>query len=97
MKFLITSVLVLLVTTLTSISTVYANEDDIKQLRATLPGTLPTATNASIKTTPINGLYEVLTNGQIMYMTKDARFVIDGDLYDMRIQLLRHNHHIPIF
>jgi len=63
MKFLITSVLVLLVTTLTSISTVYANEDDIKQLRAALPGTLPSAANASIKTTPINGLYEVLTSG----------------------------------
>jgi thiol:disulfide interchange protein DsbC len=84
MKSLITSALVLCVTLLTSISTVYANEDDIKQLKARLPSVLPAAANATIKTTPIAGLYEVLSAGQIMYMTKDARFVLDGDLYDMQ-------------
>lgn len=81
---LITSAFILLVTALTAIPSVYANEDDIKQLKSVLPTVLPAAANADIKATPINGLYEVLSGGQVMYMTKDARFVIDGDMYDMQ-------------
>lgn len=84
MKSLITSALVLLAVSFTSMSTVSANEADIKQLKAALGVVMPGAVNVSIKATPINGLYEVLSGGQIMYMSKDAQFALDGNLYDMK-------------
>ena len=88
MKYIIKSALVLL--TLVSalalgpISTVHANNADIKELKAALSKRLPKAENATIKATPVEGLYEVLAGNQIMYMTKDARYIFDGDLYDMQ-------------
>jgi len=84
MKSLFTSGLIVLATLLAPGMSAYANEADIKQLKSALPLVLPTATDATVKTTPINGLYEVLSGGQIMYMTKDARFIIDGNMYDMQ-------------
>jgi len=84
MKSIITSAFILLAISLTSISTVSANEDDIKQLKATLSVSMPALADMSIKATPINGLYEVLSGGQVMYMTKDAQYALDGNLYDMK-------------
>ena len=84
MKSLITSILVLLAVSFTSISAVSANEADIKQLKVALSVVMPGAVNVSIKATPINGLYEVLSGSQVMYMTKDAQYALDGNLYDMK-------------
>jgi len=84
MKSLITSVFILLAVSLTSISAVSANEADIKQLKAALPVTMPGLVGASVKATPINGLYEVLAGSQVIYMTKDAQYALDGNLYDMK-------------
>jgi len=84
MKSLLTSALVLLAISFTSVSAVSANEADIKQLRAALSIDMPGTANISIKATPINGLYEVLSGSQIMYMTKDGQFAFDGNLYDMQ-------------
>mgnify|MGYP000117691521 CR=1 FL=1 len=84
MKSLITSTLMLLAVSITSISAVSANEADIKQLKAALSINIPDTASMSIKATPINGLYEVLSGSQIMYMTKDGQFAIDGDMYDMK-------------
>ena len=57
---------------------------DIKELRKSLIERLPKAADADIKASPIKGLYEVLAGGQIMYMTKDARYVLDGSLFDLQ-------------
>lgn len=62
-----------------------ANDTEIKELRTALAKRMPMISNsASIKATPIKGLYEVMSGAQIMYMTKDARYIVDGDLYDMK-------------
>lgn len=61
-----------------------ASEQDIKDLRAALAKNMPQAADGSIKVTPVPGLFEVSTGPQILYMTKDARFVLDGDMYDLQ-------------
>jgi len=61
----------------------YASDADITALKAALAKRMPTAMDAKIKETPIKGLFEVMADNQIMYMTKDARYILDGDIYDM--------------
>ncbi len=58
--------------------------EDIKQLRAALINHIPQAADASIKPSPIPGIYEVMAGPQILYTSKDARYILDGDLYDMQ-------------
>lgn len=84
MKFLLKSCLMLLVLVMTPATSVFANDADIKELRAAVAKRMPKASGAIIKVTPIPGLYEVMAGGQIMYMTKEARYILDGDLYDMQ-------------
>lgn len=60
-----------------------ANEADIKQLKSALGKYIPQASEAVISSTPVKGLYQVLVGGQVVYMTKDAHYLIDGDMMDM--------------
>ena len=76
--------LMMIILVISPVSLVYANDADIKALKDALAKNLPQAANASIKATPIKGLYEVMAGSQIMYMTKDARYILDGDLFDMQ-------------
>ena len=59
--------------------------EDLKALKESLVAQLPAAKNAVIKTTPVAGLYEVSDGGQVMYMTKDTRYIINGDLFDLKL------------
>jgi len=59
-------------------------DSDIQELQQALLKNMPQAAGASIKATPIDGIYEVMSGPQILYMTKDARFVIDGDMFDLQ-------------
>ncbi len=38
----------------------------------------------SIQPTPIAGLYEVSVEGQVLYLSEDGRFALQGDLVDLR-------------
>ena len=73
-----------LILALGSFSFVYANDADIKELKENLAKRLPPGAEAMVKVTPIQGFYEVMVGGQIMYMTKDIRYFFDGDLIDMQ-------------
>jgi len=88
MKYLLKSSLVtrlmMIILVISPISLVYANDADIKALKEALVKRIPQAANATIKATPIKGLYEVMAGSQVMYMTKDARYILEGDLYDMQ-------------
>jgi thiol:disulfide interchange protein DsbC len=65
--------------------TAYAGEaEELKALKDSLVAIMPAAKNAVIKTTPVAGLYEVSDSGQVMYMTKDTRYIINGDLFDIK-------------
>ncbi len=83
-KFSLVARLTMLLLAMSAISSVRASEADINELKAALTKSLPQAANATIKETPIDGLYEVMAGSQIMYMTKDARYILEGDLYDMQ-------------
>lgn len=61
-----------------------AESADIQALRKALSERLPKTTDATIKQSPVKGLYEVLAGGQVMYMTVDARYIIDGNMFDMQ-------------
>lgn len=86
MKLLLKFSLMILVLTASPITTLYAADKaaDIDALRAALVKRLPQSEGASIKATPVAGLYEVMLGSQIMYVTQDAHYILDGDLYNLQ-------------
>lgn len=84
MKLLLKSGLLIITILLGAVSAVYANEAEIKELKENISKRLPANTALSVKTTPIKGVYEVMAGGQIMYADKDARYIFDGDLIDLK-------------
>ena len=81
MKFLLkASFLALLLTVNPAIA---ADTDEIKEVRAAIAKRMPRAADGTIKTTPLKGIYELMAGGQVMYVSKDARYVIDGNLFDL--------------
>jgi thiol:disulfide interchange protein DsbC len=49
-----------------------------KQLETNMPGIKIEAINV----TPVPGLFEVMVEGQLVYMTQDGRYMVHGDIYD---------------
>jgi len=50
--------------------------------RAAIAGKLEVPVDA-VKPGPIEGIYEVVHGAEVLYATADARFVFDGELYDL--------------
>jgi len=57
---------------------------DIEQVTKTLQELMPGAKPDKIKPTPIPGLYEAVYGTQVIYMTSDGRYMIEGDVYDVQ-------------
>ena len=38
----------------------------------------------SIKLTPLSGLYEFVANGQVLYISADGRFIVNGNVIDLQ-------------
>jgi thiol:disulfide interchange protein DsbC len=57
--------------------------DDIADLQKALVERMPQVAITSIEATPVSGLYQVIVGPQVVYMTKDAKYMIDGDLVDL--------------
>ncbi len=74
-----TFALALTVATATQVS---AN-DNVDELKNALAKRLPQYEVSRIDKTPIEGLYQVILSGQVIYMTKDARYMLDGNLVDL--------------
>jgi thiol:disulfide interchange protein DsbC len=55
------------------------NQPDLTLLHTALKGEKPD----SVAATPIPGLYEVLLGGQVLYLSADGRFVIQGEIVDL--------------
>lgn len=56
-----------------------AAEPDLQQLTGALGGRAPDA----VAETPVPGLYEILVDGQVLYLSQDGRFVVQGALIDL--------------
>jgi thiol:disulfide interchange protein DsbC len=68
--------------TVAAATQVSANED-VNELKNALAKRLPQYEVSRIDSTPIEGLYQVILSGQVIYMTKDARYMLDGNLVDL--------------
>ena len=45
---------------------------------------LPEVKIDSVATSPVPGLYEVMVGGQIIYVTGDGRYFVDGRIVDLK-------------
>ena len=57
----------------------HSAEPDLSQLRAALGG----ATPDSVSPASVPGLYEIVIGSQVLYLTEDGRFAIQGDVIDL--------------
>ena len=58
-------------------------DEGIAELKDSLAKRLPQFEVSYINKTPIDGIYQVIIGGQVLYMTRDARYMIDGNLVDL--------------
>ncbi len=68
-------------------SVVTADESQIKQLQDALNKKMPGLDVTSISETPIPGVLELLSGGDIYYLTPDASYMMQGALIDMDKQV----------
>jgi thiol:disulfide interchange protein DsbC len=61
-----------------------AADTETEQVAKTLQELMPAAKPDAIKPAPIPGLYEAVYGSQVIYVTKDGRFMIEGDVYDVQ-------------
>ena len=63
---------------------VRADAAGAEKLKQALAKTMPNVQTSKISATPIEGLYEVIVGSQVVYMSDDARYMIEGDLFDLK-------------
>jgi thiol:disulfide interchange protein DsbC len=63
-----------------------AQDDDNaeKQLRESLAQLAPDLPITEISESPLPGVYEVVSEGQIYYLTPDGRFMVEGSIIDLQ-------------
>ena len=79
--------LITILMSMTLVLTVFnvgAEEQVEERLTRTLQHVLPDVEITGVNSTPIENLYEVMIGPDVVYMTGDARFVLKGDLIDMK-------------
>lgn len=69
---------------LTFLAASVSADGGVKQVKAAIAKRLPNVEIDSVKKSPVDGLYEVISGSQVVYMTKDAVFMIDGDMVDLK-------------
>lgn len=55
-----------------------------EKLKQALAKVMPNVQTTKVSATPIAGLYEVIVGSQVVYMSDDARYMIEGDLFDLK-------------
>ena len=69
-----------------------ANDGALDAIRERIAETLPGLTATSVAETPVPGLYELVVDGQIYYVTESAEYLLDGSLIELgtRTNLTEH-------
>jgi thiol:disulfide interchange protein DsbC len=62
-------------------------EPDLSQIRAELARSFPEAKSATLRVSPVAGLYEVDLNGQVVYVSADGKFLILGDILEVKTRI----------
>lgn len=60
-----------------------ADEQTIEHIRKMLDQRLPDIDVTSVQPSPVTGVYELVSDGQIYYVSADGNYIFDGDLIDM--------------
>ena len=79
--------LLLFITSLLTSFTVSADisaDSGATELKQALARSMPGIEPSKISITPVTGLYEVIVGSQVVYMSVDARYMIEGDLIDLK-------------
>ena len=64
---------------------VYAEDDEgLATVKATLSVLMPKAQADSVTKSAIPGMYEAVFGAQVIYVSADGRFMLEGDLYDLQ-------------
>jgi thiol:disulfide interchange protein DsbC len=58
--------------------------DEAATVKAAVAKALPEVKIDSVAKSPITGLYEVMVGGQIIYVTGDGRYFVDGRIVDLK-------------
>jgi len=66
-----------------SSSVMSSESDEISKVREILAKIIPNEKPDTITKSPLSGLYEVVYGPEIMYVTGDGRFLMQGDLVDL--------------
>ena len=61
-----------------------ASEADLDALKKALAEKMPKVIVSSVKLTPFPGVFEVMVGDQIVYLSKDARYMMNGDIIDLK-------------
>lgn len=64
-------------------STAAIAEEIPTALAEALPGLVPGATTDQLSETPVPGLYELVYKSDVLYLSGDGRYVLQGDLLDL--------------
>ncbi|MFK8028248.1 MAG: DsbC family protein [Gammaproteobacteria bacterium] len=73
----------LIISALFSFSSYADSAKDIEAIKAKLVESFPTHTPDSISKSPVEGLYEAVYGTQVIYVTDDGRYVIQGVVMDL--------------
>jgi thiol:disulfide interchange protein DsbC len=60
-----------------------AADEEMDAVRASLQKWVPGAQPQSIKAAPIAGIYEIVLEGQVFYLSQDGRYAMQGQLVDL--------------
>lgn len=60
-----------------------ADEKEIAQVTQVLQSIMPNAKPDSISESVLPGMYEAVFGPQVIYVSKDGRYIFEGDLYDI--------------
>jgi thiol:disulfide interchange protein DsbC len=58
--------------------------EDISNIKQVLSKLMPQATPDSVKAAAIPGMYEAVYGPQVIYVSSDGRYMLEGDLYDLK-------------
>lgn len=80
-------VILLLAAVVLSVAATDADTDRNDRLRKALTDVFPDLEITRIRPSPVPGLHEVLMGTNLLYLSEDARYVLQGDLIDLNSRL----------
>jgi len=61
----------------------YADDASLAKVQSTLQSLMPDAKADSVAESVLPGIYEAVFGAQVIYVSEDGRFMIEGDVYDI--------------